>query len=112
MSSTTIKKIIPCKKDQLIKMVLDIEKYPEFVPWCIEGKAYDKVENNDLTTNNNSILDKEYIKSFSFSGVGILSFFKILYDSSMTPYFTVVPPTSKDKQFIYKLMIILYFPIV
>ena len=52
-------------------------------------------------------LDKEYIKSFSFSGVGILSFFKILYDSSMTPYFTVVPPTSKDKQFIYKLMIIL-----
>ena len=38
MSSASIKKIIPCKKDQLIKMVLDIEKYPEFVPWCIDGK--------------------------------------------------------------------------
>ena len=38
MSSATIKKIIPCKKEQLIEMVLDIEKYPEFVPWCIEGK--------------------------------------------------------------------------
>ena len=40
MSSATIKKIIPCKKKQLIEMVLDIEKYPEFVPWCIEGKVF------------------------------------------------------------------------
>jgi len=48
MSSTTIKKIIPCKKKQLIEMVLDIEKYPEFVPWCIEGKIKDKNESADL----------------------------------------------------------------
>ena len=40
MSSASIKKIIPCKKDQLIKMVLDIEKYPEFVPWCLSGKVH------------------------------------------------------------------------
>ncbi len=31
-------------------MVLDIEKYPEFVPWCIEGKIYDKNESEDLIT--------------------------------------------------------------
>ena len=48
MSSTTIKKIIPCKKNQLIEMVLDIEKYPEFVPWCIEGKILNKKESEDL----------------------------------------------------------------
>ena len=48
MSSATIKKIIPCKKEQLIEMVLDIEKYPEFVPWCIEGKIYEKNESSDL----------------------------------------------------------------
>ena len=48
MSSATIKKIIPCKKKQLIEMVLDIEKYPEFVPWCIEGKIYEKNESSDL----------------------------------------------------------------
>ena len=23
-------------------MVLDIEKYPEFVPWCLDGKIYNK----------------------------------------------------------------------
>ena len=48
MSSTSIKKIIPCKKNQLIDMVLDIEKYPEFVPWCIEGKILNKKESEDL----------------------------------------------------------------
>tara|TARA_Y100000768_G_scaffold182734_1_gene136921 strand:- start:314 stop:757 length:444 start_codon:yes stop_codon:yes gene_type:complete len=48
MSSATIKKIIPCKKEQLIEMVLDIEKYPEFVPWCIEGKKYEVNESSDL----------------------------------------------------------------
>ncbi len=50
MSSATIKKIIPCKKKQLIEMVLDIEKYPEFVPWCIKGKVEDKNESTDLIT--------------------------------------------------------------
>ena len=29
-------------------MVLDIEKYPEFVPWCIEGNINDKKESKDL----------------------------------------------------------------
>ena len=48
MSTASIKKIIHCKKDQLIKMVLDIEKYPEFVPWCIEGNINDKKESKDL----------------------------------------------------------------
>jgi len=25
-------------------MVLDIEKYPEFIPWCINGKIYQKID--------------------------------------------------------------------
>ena len=29
-------------------MVLDIEKYPEFVPWCLEGKIHEKKESEDL----------------------------------------------------------------
>ena len=48
MSSASIKKIIPCSKKDLINMVLDIEKYPEFVPWCIEGKIHEKKESEDL----------------------------------------------------------------
>ena len=48
MSSASIKKIIPCKKNELIEMVLDIEKYPEFVPWCLSGKIHSKKESSDL----------------------------------------------------------------
>ena len=36
-------------------MVLDIEKYPEFVPWCIEGKIYDKKESEDLIIFNGDL---------------------------------------------------------
>ncbi len=31
-------------------MVLDIEKYPEFVPWCIEGRVFNKNDSSDLIT--------------------------------------------------------------
>ena len=42
MPSASIKKEISCSKEDLIKMVLDIEKYPEFVPWCLNGKICSK----------------------------------------------------------------------
>ena len=29
-------------------MVLDIEKYPEFVPWCLDGKIYDILDKGDI----------------------------------------------------------------
>ena len=29
-------------------MVLDIEKYPEFVPWCLGGKIHEKKETSDI----------------------------------------------------------------
>ena len=48
MSSASIKRIISCKKNDLINMVLDIEKYPEFVPWCLHGKIHEKNETRDL----------------------------------------------------------------
>ena len=67
MSSASIKKIIPCKKDQLIKMVLDIEKYPEFVPWCIEGKIYDKNESEDLITFNGDLKVGKSLLNETFS---------------------------------------------
>ena len=28
-------------------MVLDIEKYPEFVPWCLDSKIHDKIDKGD-----------------------------------------------------------------
>ena len=42
MPKASISKLIECKKDQLIDLVLDIEKYPEFVPFCLESKVYER----------------------------------------------------------------------
>ena len=47
MPSASIKKEIPCTKENLIKMVLDIEKYPEFVPWCLNGEIHSRNERED-----------------------------------------------------------------
>ena len=72
MPSASIKKKISCSKENLIKMVLDIEKYPEFVPWCIEGKIKDKNESKDLITFNGdlkvgkSILNETFASHVSF----------------------------------------------
>ena len=67
MSSASIKKIIHCKKEQLVEMVLDIEKYPEFVPWCIEGKINDKNESADLITFNGDLKVGKSILNETFS---------------------------------------------
>ena len=67
MSSASIKKIISCKKKQLVEMVLDIEKYPDFVPWCIEGKVYDKNESLDLITFNGDLKVGKSILNETFS---------------------------------------------
>ena len=48
MPSASIKKKIPCSKKNLIEMVLDIEKYPEFVPWCLDGKINDKIDKGNI----------------------------------------------------------------
>ena len=69
MPSAAIKKKIPCSKANLIKMVLDIEKYPQFVPWCLNSKICkintkaDTIEIiADLTIGKNFF--KETYKSF------------------------------------------------
>ena len=48
MQSASIKKKISCSKENLIKMVLDIEKYPEFVPWCLNGRIYNKIYKGNI----------------------------------------------------------------
>ena len=48
MSSASIKKIISCNKNDLIHMVLDIELYPQFVPWCLESQVHEKKETEDF----------------------------------------------------------------
>ena len=44
MPKASVKRLIECKKKDLINLVLDIEKYPEFVPFCYDAKIYENKE--------------------------------------------------------------------
>ena len=48
MPKASVKRLIECKKEDLINLVLDIEKYPEFVPFCIGSKVYEKKVQGNL----------------------------------------------------------------
>ena len=48
MPKASVKRLIECNKDQLIDLVLDIEKYPEFVPFCLGSHVYEKNKEGNL----------------------------------------------------------------
>jgi coenzyme Q-binding protein COQ10 len=48
MPKASVKRLIECKKRDLINLVLDIEKYPQFVPFCYDAKIYESKDEGDL----------------------------------------------------------------
>jgi coenzyme Q-binding protein COQ10 len=48
MPRASVKRLIECDKIQLIDLVLDIEKYPTFVPYCIEAKVHEKKDTDNF----------------------------------------------------------------
>jgi coenzyme Q-binding protein COQ10 len=49
MPKASVKRLIECKKEQLIEIVLDVEKYPEFIPFCLDSHVYEKNKEGNLT---------------------------------------------------------------
>ncbi len=47
MPQASVKRLIDSRKDKLIEFVLDIEKYPEFIPFCENSKIYERNEKFD-----------------------------------------------------------------
>ena len=48
MPKASVKRLIECNKNQLVDLVLDIEKYPEFVPFCLDAHVYERNNEGDL----------------------------------------------------------------
>ena len=64
MPKASVKRLINKKKDKLIDFVLDIEQYPQFIPFCESSKIYEKSENSeqvnivaDLTIGKGPFID-------------------------------------------------------
>ncbi|MBU6338959.1 MAG: type II toxin-antitoxin system RatA family toxin [Rickettsiales bacterium] len=62
MPSLTEKKILPYSAKQIYSLVMDIEKYPEFLPWCKQAKIIEvKSDENliaDLLINFKNFFEK------------------------------------------------------
>jgi len=62
MPSHKEKKILPYTSKQMLELVLDVEKYPEFLPWCFAAKITKRINENhlnaDLAINFKSFFQK------------------------------------------------------
>ena len=47
MPKASVKRIINCSKEDLINLVLNIEDYPKFIPYCLNAKIYEKKIENE-----------------------------------------------------------------
>tara|TARA_A100001015_G_C14712791_1_gene602782 strand:- start:305 stop:742 length:438 start_codon:yes stop_codon:yes gene_type:complete len=47
MPKASVIRHIEGKKQKLIDFVLDIEKYPEFIPFCIDSKVYEREDKDE-----------------------------------------------------------------
>ena len=64
MPKASVTRQIEGKKNKLINFVLDIEKYPEFIPFCIDSKVYEREDKDneiaiiaDLTIGRRPFVD-------------------------------------------------------
>ena len=48
MPKASVKRLIECNKKQLVDLVLDIESYPKFIPYCLDAKIHEKREVKNL----------------------------------------------------------------
>ena len=48
MPKASVKRLIDNRKDKLIEFVLDIEKYPEFIPFCESSKIYERKDDGEI----------------------------------------------------------------
>ena len=49
MPKASVTRLIDQRKDKLIDFVLDIEKYPEFIPFCDSSKVYERNDDGQIT---------------------------------------------------------------
>ena len=48
MPKASVKRLIECNKEQLVDLVLDIESYPKFIPYCLDAKIHEKKKEKNL----------------------------------------------------------------
>ena len=56
--------ILPFSSIELYEVVIDVEAYPEFLPWCLSAKIIKKIDNNNFDAElkvGYKAIDEKYI---------------------------------------------------
>ena len=56
-------KILPYTNRQLYSIIINVESYPEFLPWCKESEITNKIDDNNfdaMLTIGYNVLDENY----------------------------------------------------
>ena len=70
MPKASVKRTINCSKEDLMNLVLNIEDYPKFIPYCLNAKIYDKklqkhlIEKASITINGVSLTLSKVSKKY------------------------------------------------
>jgi coenzyme Q-binding protein COQ10 len=48
MHQITIEKIVPFSAKEMFDLIMDVESYPEFLPWCIDAKILETKEDEEV----------------------------------------------------------------
>ena len=97
MPKASVKRLIDNRKDKLIEFVLDIEKYPEFIPFCDNSKVYERIDKDDtiniiadlrssITCNTSSLFSPKPTIKPDFVKIFLLIFFAFFKSSTEAKY--------------------------
>jgi coenzyme Q-binding protein COQ10 len=61
MPKIRVKEILPFSCEQIYQVVVDVESYPKFLPWCSSARVWDRKENQfmaEMTVSFKGIREK------------------------------------------------------
>ena len=69
MPKASVKRTINCSKEDLINLVLNIEDYPKFIPYCLNAKIYEKKKQGCSYIILSKLFSVDYAPSEKFYGI-------------------------------------------
>ena len=56
--------VLPFSAQQLYEIVIDVESYPDFLPWCLSSRIVEKIDDNNFDAElkvGYKAIDEKYI---------------------------------------------------
>ncbi|MFT4718338.1 MAG: coenzyme Q-binding protein COQ10 [Rickettsiales bacterium] len=72
MHQITIEKIVPFSAKEMFDLIMDVESYPEFLPWCKDAKIIETHKDEDIIADLNinfKAIHKKYTSKIAINHI-------------------------------------------